>query len=479
MMSGSNAFRAARVTLVGQLGKFLLQVVSLYVLARLLTPYEYGLYGIVMVFAGFGFLIGDFGLASASIQAKVLSAQQRTNLFWANLGLGLMTALIFIALAQPIAAMFAEEQLAALLIGTAALFIVQAAATQFAANATRELRFGLLASADVLSQLVGLGAAIGCAIAGLGAWTLVVQQLIVALVLFCIYIFSSSWYPTLPRRAPMRALLTFGLNTFLVQVLNFFTAKADSFVVGKLFGATELGFYDRAYQVNQIATQQLATPLTRVALPLLSKFQDDLIAMRGRLLALMRLISFGLGGLILFIGVNASHVIDVVLGAQWLSIAPVLTLLAVGGYFQAIGYVYYWGFLSLAKTGLQLRFSLMTRPIMIGLILIGSVFGVEGVAVGVSAGMFVNWVVLTVFAVPRVGLPAAPFAAISARALLLWGPIAFAVHYGQSAYLPAIPSLAAVAINFVMTFITASIFIIIPVYRRDLRSMIDTLRSAR
>ncbi|MHC9045965.1 lipopolysaccharide biosynthesis protein [Microbacterium saperdae] len=478
-MPGSSAFRAARITLLGQLGKFVIQVTSLYVLARLLSPFEYGLYGMVMVFAGFGLLIGDFGLASASIQAKVLSAQQRTNLFWSNVALGVSTALIFIVLARPIAGLFGEDALVPLILGVAALFVVQAAATQFAANATRDLRFGLLAVADVVSQLVGLVVAILCALAGFGAWTLVIQQVVVAFVLLVIYVSTSSWHPSLPRRAPMRSLLVFGLNTFLVQVLNFFTAKVDSFVVGKLFGATSLGFYDRAYQVNQISTQQLATPLTRVALPMLSRYQDDIVAMRARLLALMRLLSFGLGGLILFIGANSAHVVEVALGSQWASIAPLLSLLAVGGFFQAVGYVYYWGFLSLGKTGLQLRFSLWTRPIMVVLIVVGALFGVEGVAIGVSAGMAVNWLILTTLALPRVGIAPGNFAAVCVRAVIAWAPIAVAVNIIQTMYLPEMFALAAVAVNFLVTLAFMTVFLSLPVYRRDLRSILETLRSTR
>lgn len=478
-MPGSSAFRAARITLLGQLGKFAIQVTSLYVLARLLSPYEYGLYGLVMVFAGFGLLIGDFGLASASIQARLLSAQQRTNLFWSNLALGVATALIFVMLAKPIAGLFGEDGVAPLVLGVAALFVVQSAATQFAANATRDLRFGLLAIADVVSQFVGLSVAIVCAIAGFGAWTLVIQQVVVAFVLLVIYVSTSTWYPSLPRRAPMKALLTFGLNTFLVQVLNFFTAKVDSFVVGKVFGATSLGFYDRAYQVNQIATQQLATPLTRVALPMLSRYQDDITAMRSRLLALMRLLSFGLGGLILFIGVNSTSVVGIALGPQWSSIAPLLTLLSIGGFFQAVGYVYYWGFLSLGKTGLQLRFSLWTRPIMVALIVLGATFGVEGVAIGVSAGMAVNWLILTTLALPRVGIAPGGFAAVCMRAALAWAPAALVVHHIQSTYFAELPDVPAVAINFVVTLVGMSMFLLLPVYRRDLRSILETLRSTR
>jgi len=277
----------------------------------------------------------------------------------------------------------------------------------------------------------------------------------------------------------MRALLKFGLNTFLVQALNFATAKVDSFIVGKLFGATSLGFYDRAYQVNQIATQQLATPLTRVALPLLSKHQDDVGAMRGRLLALMRLLSFGLGGIILFIGINSEHTILVALGDQWVSVAPVLTILAIGGFFQAIGYVYYWGFLSLGKTGLQLRFSLLTRPIMIGLVLIGASWGVEGVAAGVSAGMLVNWIILTVFAVPRVGIASAEFAGVCARAIILWGPLALGVEFLQSTYLGDLAAPVALALNLLVTIFGATIFLIFPAYRKDLRAILEIIRSTR
>lgn len=474
-----SAFSGARTTLLGQLAKFVIQVLGLVVLARLLTPEDYGLYGMVLVFTGLGFLIGDFGLSSASIQAREINQQQRSNLFWANLALGAVTTAAFLALANPVAALYDEPQLVEIIMVLASIFTVLAASTQFAANATRELRFGVLAISDVSSQLIGLLLAIVLAARGFGVWALVLQQLAIAMTLLVVLACTSRWRPGIPRRAPMKALFSYGANTFGVQVLNFVSAKIDSFLIGKFLGASPLGFYDRAYQLNQIPTQQLATPLTRVALPLLSRHQDSIPEMQERLIVLMRIMAFGLGGVVLFCGANASSLVLLVLGPQWVQVAPLLAILSVGGFFQAVGYIYYWAFLALGKTGLQLKFTLWTRPLMSAIIVGGIVFGVHGVAAGVTVGLVVNWLVLSILALPRAGVQSAVLVGVVARAFAIWFPASWIIAYAQQTWLSEMPPVVVLVLNALLTMGTVCIALVLPVYRVDLRSVLQFVKKGR
>lgn len=467
-MSNSTAFGGARTTLLGQLAKFAIQVSGLVILARLLTPEEYGLYGMVLVFTGIGALIGDFGLASASIQAKAISRQQRSNLFWVNLALGAGTTGGFVLLATPLSAVYGDGRISALIMVAAFAFVVQGAYTQFAANATRELRFGLLATSDVVSQFLGLLAAVIGAVAGLGVWALVIQQLCIAVTMLLMLTITSRWAPGWPRRAPMRELLIFGANTFGVQVLNFFTAKVDSFVIGKFLGPAPLGIYDRGYQLNQIPTQQLATPLTRVALPLLSRYQDDVPILQDRVRELARVLAYVLGIGILFVGANADSVVAIVLGSQWTGVAPILTILSVGGFFQAMGYQYYWTFLALGKTGVQLRFALIMRPVMVVLIVAGLPFGVFGVAAGVTAGLVANWAVLSIFALRKVGVRPAPLAAPVLRALLVGVVSCGAGALLIGAALGDAPSVVQLIVSVTAALAVGAVFIVLPPFRTDL-----------
>ena len=449
------------------------------VLARLLTPEEYGLYGMVVVFTGLGYVLGDMGLGSAAVQAKQISDQQRSNLYWVNVLLGMIVAAGLAVAAGPISAFYSEARLYLIVYVLGLVFLIQGATTQFTANATRDQRFLLLSVGDVLSQVVGLAVAILLALNGFGVWALVWQQVATALTLFAIYGGFGHWVPQFPRRAPMRSLLSFGLSTFGVQLLSFITAKADSLLIGRFFGAAALGIYDRAYQVNQIPTQQLAAPLTRVALPVLSKMQDSVEDLQRHAKTIATFMAYVLGGLILVIGANAAGVVEIVLGKQWAAAAPLLSLLSWGGFFQAVGYVYFWSFLALAATGLQLRFSLITRPFMILLVAGGAFWGPTGVAIGVSTGLIANWIVLTVFALPKAGVRSGPLASLILRAFAGWTVSAYGSALLTHALLPGASALFSLALSVLGAGLLLLVFCIFTPFRKDIVCMASFLRLRR
>ena len=394
MSDGGRAARGARVTLGGQAVKFALQLTSTVVLARLLSPQDFGLFAMVLAVTGFAALLGDFGLSNAAVQAEKISAAQRSNLFWISTSVGGLLYLGFFFAAPLIEAFYRVDGLAIVVRVMAIGFVLSALTSQFTAHLTRALSFGRLALIDISAQAAGLGVALVLAVNGAGYWSLVGQQLAAAGTLFALTAILSRWLPLLPHRAPMRPLLTFAANSFGVQALSYVSGNVDSVALGRTSGPDALGLYDRAYQLFKIPVQQIAAPLTRVALPILSRQQSDRAVMSRYVLGA----AFCLGAAL------ASPVIELALGPQWTSAAAIFAILALGGVFQVMGYVYYWSFLACGLTGLQLRFSLVTRGLMVALIIVGAFFGPMGVAVAVASSLALNWVVLSLFPMRRTGL---------------------------------------------------------------------------
>ena len=389
---GESASRGAAVTLAGQVVRIVLQLAGIMVLARLLTPADYGLLAMVTAIIGVGELVRDFGLSSAAIQARKLSAGQKSNLFWINTSIGFVLMLATIAASWLIAGFYGDDRLQGITAALSVTFLLNGLSTQFRADLSRNLRFGKLVVIDTSAQAVALAAGLGLAFAGAGYWSLVAQQVAQTVAAIVLLVIMTGWLPGwIARREPMRGLLGYGINMFGTQVLNYASRNVDSIVIGARFGAEALGLYNRAFQLMMLPLLQLNAPATRVALPVLSRLQDE----RARYAAF---ITFGqsalltvVGMVLALLGAQADSEIRIMLGDQWLEAVPVFRILLVAGFFQAAGYAAYWVFLSKGLMRQNLHYALVSRPLMIAAILVGSIWGMYGVAIAYSASALVMW----------------------------------------------------------------------------------------
>jgi PST family polysaccharide transporter len=478
-LSGSAA-RGAFTTLSGQALRFLVQLASVTVLARLLTPDDYGLFVMVVAVVSVASVLGDFGLSMVAIQNQGLTPGQRSNLFWSNLALGVVLSGLVALAAHPLAAFYGRPEVVAITCAVAPLFLVNSLTAQFRAETTARMRFRALVVADVSGQLAGFAVAAVLAVQGVGYWALVAQQLTSAAVMLPILVVASRWWPGLPRRREgMASLYAFGANTLGVQLLVYLTSNVDNLLIGKVAGPATLGVYSRAYSLFRLPLQQVAAPLTRVAMPVLSRIHEDDDRFAAYVLRAQLLLSYCFGGLFLVLAAVSDPLIDIVLGDQWEEAKPLFVILAVGGAFQAIGYVYSWVFLSRAKTGLQLRVTVYGRVLMVLAMVVGTTWGATGVAVGASLGQALVWAVNTWVAMPRAGLDSRPLVRIALRPIAIFGVMA-AATLAVSAQLTDVNAwLHGLVLTVVMVGILGAAALLLGSMRRDLRTLADTVRRVR
>ncbi|NMG31208.1 lipopolysaccharide biosynthesis protein [Aromatoleum evansii] len=389
---GRLAARGALVTMGGQACKVLLQLGGIIVLARLLSPGDYGLLAMVTAIVGVGEVLRDFGLSSAAVQAHSVSPQQRSNLFWINSGIGLALALAVFACAPAIATFYAQPALQPIAQALALSFVINGIATQYRAQLNRDMRFGRLAAADVGGQALGLAAGVTLALRGHGHWALVAQQLGQALVTLLLIAATSGWRPGLPRRgADMGGFLRYGGNLMSTQLVVYASRNVDALIIGQRFGVELLGLYNRAYQLLMLPLNQINAPATSIALPVLSRLHDDgerygRFLLHGQAVMLhLTVASFGFGC------AQAEPLIVLVLGPQWAPAVPIFQILAVGGAFQVAAQASYWVFLSKGLTGSNLRFTLVSRLLLIAGIVFGAQWGAQGVATAYTLGVALAW----------------------------------------------------------------------------------------
>lgn len=388
----SRAAGGAAVTMAGQATKMVVQFGGIVLLARLLTPHDYGLMAMVTAIVGVAEILRDFGLSSAAIQARQVSRAQRDNLFWINSGIGLTLSLAVFVSAQAIATFYAEPVLVAISQALAVTFLLNGMTTQYRAHLSRGLKFGQVALSDVGAQIAGLVAGVGAALLGWGYWALVLQQVVQAVVNLAIAAVCAGWLPRGYRRAaPMRGFLSFGWNLMAAQLLGYASRNVGQVIVGARTGAEALGLYNRAFQLLMMPLNQINAPATTVALPVLSQLQDERERFGAFLLRGQTVMVHLIVALFAFACAQALPLMVLVLGGQWRDAVPLFQVLTLGGIFQAAAYAAYWVFLAKGLMRQQLVYSIVARVLLIACIGIGAHWGVMGVAVSYSFGLFLLW----------------------------------------------------------------------------------------
>jgi len=477
---GGSAARGATLTMAGQLLRVGVQFASIVILARLLSPSDYGLLAMVLAVVGIGEIFRDFGLSSAAIQAKDLSREERDNLFWTNTGIGATLSVLAVGASFVLPLIYGEPRLQAITAALAVTFLLNGASTQQRADLTRSMRFGALAMVEVVAQVAGFVAGVSFALAGAGYWALVAQQLTIPLLALILLVSSTRWIPGPPHRhVSIRRFFKFGMNLLGVQLLTYVSRNVDSVVIGARFGSAQLGAYDRAFQLLMLPLNQINAPATRVALPVLSKLQDDperfaRFILRGQLV-LVHVIT----AIFAFAIAQAPALIAIVLGSQWGETVYLFQILAVGGVAQALTYAAYWAFLASGRVDSNLRYSLLTRPILVVGILVGSLWGPAGIATAYAGILMLFWP-LALWWVSRVS--ATPGRAMFAQGLrtmvgyAICGLAAWAATLALGDLLPIVDALIGAA-----AFLAAGAIVVLvwPGFRRDIVTVVQTARLVR
>lgn len=481
--SGSLAPMAARgavVTIVGQGLRIVLQLASIVVLARLLSPRDFGLVAGVLALVGIAEVLRDFGLSTAAIQARDLTATQRDALLWANTAIGAALALAVLLGSGGIAAVYDEPLLEPIAQVLGVSFLLNGLAAQYRVDLTRRLRFFRLVQVDVGAQAVGLAVGVSMALGGAGYWALVGQQLAQAAAALVLAVLVCRWLPGPPRRgAGVRSFLRFGGSVMLSQVLSYASKNVDNLLIGSRIGLNELGVYSRAYTLIMTPLGQLRAPSTTVALPVLARLQDD----QARYDSYLRRGQAALGytlvaGLAVAAGA-AEPLVALALGDQWGRAVPLVTLLALAGAMETLPYVGYWVYLSRGLTGPLLRFTVLSTALKVGCIVIGSSFGTVGVAAGFLVGSALNWP-LSLWRVSRVTPVALADLLWGASRMLLLALLALGASYLASEALDGSAAawrlVAAVAAGLTSYALAAACSRLI---RRDLRELLEVVSALR
>lgn len=386
---GARAARGGVVTVASQGFKFAAGIAATMVLARLLRPEDYGLIGMVAVVTGFVAMFKDMGLSAATVQREEITHRQVSTLFWVNAALSVIIGAVTAAVAPAVAWFYGEPRLTTITLAYAAGFLFGGLTVQHEALLRRQMRFGLIAAAEVAAMLVSIAATIALAWAGAGYWALVGGQLSLGLVYMAGVWVACGWRPGSPRRgAGVRSLLAFGSNLTGFNVVNYFGSNLDNLLVGRFWGAQQLGFYAKAYQLLLLPIDQINTPIAAVSVPALSRLTDSPERYRQGYLRILEKLAIMTMPLAAFMIATSDWLVRVVLGPQWDAAARIFIILGFAAFILPVLNSTGWLFLTQNRTRDMFHWGILDVAMKVLSIVAGLPWGATGVAIGIVVRMY-------------------------------------------------------------------------------------------
>lgn len=384
------AIRGASITIASRLAEHAIHMISVIILARLLTPKDFGLVAMVASVASIFNVFRDLGLSDATIRAPQLDHKLVSTLFWVNSLFGIGVALLFIIFSPFIALFFKEQELIKIAVFFSLSFIFIGLAIQHLALLKRKMEFSKIAVLSLASSVVSVIVAIAFASLGLGYMAIVARQVVLSLCLAIGAWLFCSWKPGKPSaHAEVRPMIKFGANIVGFYVMNYFALSLDKTLIGWRNGARMLGFYDRAYQLSGLPIETLALPVQGVAVTTLSKLVNEPNKFRQYYLNALSILAFVGMPLSAFFAVVSKDVVLLLLGPQWAVTSDIFFILSLGIGVHILYATHGWLHISLGRTDRWLKWGLVATPIIIFSYVLGLRWGISGVAIFRTASFMI------------------------------------------------------------------------------------------
>ncbi|OOG64081.1 hypothetical protein B0E46_09190 [Rhodanobacter sp. B04] len=338
------------------LARYGVQFLVMVVLARLLTPGDFGLIAMLLVFTSIGTLLVDSGFGAALIQRQHTTVDDETTVFIFTLCIGIVTAGILVLTAPAIAAFFNQPKLVDLTRVMALVLPLGAFAAVPDALLTMRLNFKARARAEVVASLCSGAVAVILALRGFGVWSLAWQSIVSIGVRGLLLWVYSGWRPQgRYRGTSFRSLFGFGGYMLLTGLLNAAAGRLQSLWIGKLFDASTLGLYTIAQNTQQAPASLIDGILKRVGLPVFSTIAQDQAKLRSAFRTSLRMVMFLFFPCMVGIALVAKPLIELLYGTRWVPAAPILSILSLSAALWPIHV------LNLAAIGAQGRSDLLLR----------------------------------------------------------------------------------------------------------------------
>lgn len=392
---GRRAARGVASTAISQIVKVLATLATTIVVARILTPSDYGVVAMVAPLTGLVLIFQNLGLNQAVVQVRNLDPEHSNALFWINTLASALAALVMVA-ASPLVANFYNDSRAGYVMAATGLTVfISGLKLQHQALLNREMRFKALSINDIAVAVSTFVFTTLAAITLRSYWAIWWGYFLGTAVSTVMMWRASGWRPSLRARfAGVSNMLVFGANLTGFNLVNFLARNLDNVIIAKARGAAEVGLYDRSYRLMLFPLQNINQPLSRVMVPALSRLQDEPERYRrAYTLAIRALVMISMPG-IFTAAICSDRLVPFLLGERWAAASPIFFWLSLTAIIQSVPNTAGWLYISSGNTRKMMWWGVFSSSISIASFFVGVQWGATGVALAYFIGQVVTTPIL-------------------------------------------------------------------------------------
>lgn len=371
-------------TAIQKYSNMIIQFISGIILARLLTPYDFGCIGMLSIFMVLAETFIDGGFGSALIQKKRPTQEDYSTIFYWNLGVALVMYVVLFLCAPAISRFYGIPLLCDVLRVQGLVLFIHAFNIVQRNQLKKKLNFKVLAIVTIATSIIALVVTILMAYNGFGVWALVAQNMITAAIPAIVFWFFIKWRPIWSFSwKSFKELFGFGFYMFLTHIVNGFTQQIQGLLIGKFYNPTTMGYYSKAHGLEKMASTSISQIMTQVTYPLYAEVQDDKVLMGNMIKRLTMTLSYITFPLMFVLMLCAEPIFVLLYSDKWLQSVPYFQVLCLAGLAYCLQSVNLQTISAIGKSKTMFWWSLVKRGIGIGIIVGGLIlFGMKGLLAG-------------------------------------------------------------------------------------------------
>ncbi|KGJ94702.1 lipopolysaccharide biosynthesis protein [Colwellia psychrerythraea] len=409
----------------------IISFVNTLILARLLSPEDYGLMAMAMVVAGFVGFFNDIGLGSAIIQRKVVTKAQLSGVFYIAIVISIVLYICVFFSASMAAEFYGNPSIEALLQVITLGFLLGAIKSVPDALLVKEMRFKIISGVEFISIILQCIVTLILAYLGYKTWSLVYGLLAAQLFKTVSLMWLSGWLPDRKGNVVQAFdLMKFGVSVTYSRVTWYIYTNAQTLILGKITGEKSTGVYSMAQTIAELPTAHITNLIVQVASPLFAKLQDNYTALNNALLKLSAGISLITFPVLVGIMLTANELVPILLGSQWDAVIVPLQLLCIMGVFKSIDPLLTQALISIGRADITARYTTVCAIIIPSAVIVGAnLSGIIGASIALAVTypflvLYLLWLAKRHFELPIVkylALFITPFSGCLTMALMLFG----------------------------------------------------------
>lgn len=373
----------------------LIQFISGIILARLLTPYDYGCIGMLLIFMLLAESFIDGGFGSALIQKKLPTQEDYSTIFFWNLGMAVLLYVILYCSAPAIAQFYNIPLLCDVLRVQGVILFIYAFNVVQQNQLRKKMNFRVLSIVSIVTSVTALSITIMMAYHGYGVWSLVAQHILTAAIPAIVFWFYIKWRPiwTFSWQS-FRELFGFGFYMFLTNLLNQFGHQIQGLLIGKFYNASTMGYYSKANATERLASTSISKVLSQVTYPLYAEMQDDKTALGDMIKKITMTLSYITFPLMFILLLCAKPLFILLYSERWADSVPYFQVLCIAGLAYSLQSVNYQSVAAIGKSRTMFVWTFVKRAMGIVFVVVGLLLdGMRGLLVGMVLNTWFSYFV--------------------------------------------------------------------------------------